>query len=372
MSDAAPPPEPRSETGRTWLVPGIALGVALLLAVGAAVHVIRRASLAVAPPEPVDFAGWTIPQATVVAAAPRHAIPPLVEPRTLSLEEAASFKIGRRGKYLVGGDLVVGVAVGEDACAYPVRVLEWHEVVQHDLGGVPLAVTYHPLSGAAAAFDRRLPGRSRPLDLRASGLLWQSTLLLVDAAPVGAAAAEESLWSQVLGRAVAGPAAADPARLSRVACELTHWSDWAARHPRTRVIAPDPARISRLKQSPYGSYLGNDLLQFPVDPAPPEGGLPNKERVLAVEAGGLRQVYPYSLIEARAAGGQWQVEQGGVALTFRWLPSPVPPHPPAATVIRPDGEPLRETVPCYWFAWYAVHGGEVELAGGGEESRKKD
>ncbi len=336
------------------------LALAALLALGAAVWVIRNTPGGGPPSPSIAAEGWTIDRAQVVTAARPDALPPLVSPRLLSVEEAAAFKIGRRGKYLVAGDLVLGVALASgEACAYPVRVLEWHEVVLHELGGVPLAVTYHPLSGCAAAFDRRLPGRAAPLDLRASGVLWQSTQLLFDAG-----VSPTSLWSQVTGLPVAGPAAREGAALRRVAVDLTHWGDWVVRHPGTRVIAPDPARADKLKHSPYGSYLGNDLLRFPVDPAPPAGGLPNKARVLAVEAGGEVRVYPHALLAEKTGpeGGEWTTEQGGVALTFRYLPAPTPQHEPAATARAAKGSEAV-VVPCFWFAWYATHGGAVRVAG---------
>src|SRR5690606_11910250 len=144
-----------------------------------------------------------------------------------------------------------------------------------------------------------------------------------------AGASLTNLWSQVTGLPVAGPAAREEvAALRRVAVDLTHWGDWVARHPGTRVIAPDPARADKLKHSPYNSYLGNDLLRFPVHPAPPEGGLANKARVLAVAAGGEERVYPYALLAEKTGpgGGEWTTEQGGVALTFRYLPAPTPQH----------------------------------------------
>lgn len=351
------PPAPERQAAGAF--DGRALGV-----VAVAVTVTAAAALWVLRPPPparhpsLDLHGWTIPKDQVVVGAPKNAIPTLTDAHTLSLAEAADYRVGRRGKLLVTKDLVIGVTLGGESCAYPIRLLEWHEVVHHTLGGVPLAVTYHPLSGAALVFDRRVDGDA--LDLRACGLLWQSTQLLADLRTDPAA---ESLWSPLLGRAVAGAAAGRGARLTRIPAELTHWSDWLARHPETRVLAPDPRRTKLLKLKPYASYYGDDQLRFPVQTLPPpELGYLRKERVLVVERGEALTAFPYRwLAEHADPAGVVQAQVGGAAVALQYLPGSGP-NPPAARLVETpaDGSPFA--TPCFWFAWYATHPDRAVLA----------
>lgn len=88
--------------------------------------------------------------------AERDAIPAIVDPAFnsdwsgLSLE--TRYELGVFGEdprfveiepRLADDDVVVGVLRGGRARAYPLRVLDWHEVVNDELGG-PLLVSYCP------------------------------------------------------------------------------------------------------------------------------------------------------------------------------------------------------------------------------------
>lgn len=65
---------------------------------------------------------------------PRDGIPAIMEPKFVSAKEA--------GKFLSDGDLVLGVYENGVAKAYPVKILNWHEIVNDEVGGRPVAVTW--------------------------------------------------------------------------------------------------------------------------------------------------------------------------------------------------------------------------------------
>ena len=73
-----------------------------------------------------------------------------------------------RKKVALDTDPVIGVVVGDEARAYPLRILQVHEVVNDTLGGAPIAVVYQPLCGAMAVFDRNVGGET--LTFASSGL----------------------------------------------------------------------------------------------------------------------------------------------------------------------------------------------------------
>ena len=125
------------------------------------------------------------------------ALPSLTDPKAITLSELSGLETVGRGKYLVPSDKVIGVVVDGAARAYPLRVLVWHEVVNDTVSGVPIVVTYNPLSEGMAVFDRRVGGRT--LAFGVSGLLYQSNLLMYDRAGTRP---DESLWSQLQARAV--------------------------------------------------------------------------------------------------------------------------------------------------------------------------
>ena len=45
-------------------------------------------------------------------------------------------------KYVEGDDMVMTVARGAEAAAYPIRLLGYHHIVQDVVGGLPIVVTY--------------------------------------------------------------------------------------------------------------------------------------------------------------------------------------------------------------------------------------
>jgi hypothetical protein len=96
---------------------------------------------------------------------------------------------------LEGEDRVLGLALGESARAYPVRILNWHEVVNDRFGDRAVVVTYCPLCGTGVAFDA--PPEACAGGFGVSGLLYNSDVLLYDRAT-------QSLWSQLLETANSG------------------------------------------------------------------------------------------------------------------------------------------------------------------------
>lgn len=216
-----------------------------------------------------DLSNLTVPRHVLAAAMTKDHLQPLAVTDLLTPAQVDSLNKAERGKYLVSDDRVIGVVLGGVARAYPVRVLDWHEVVNDTVGGVPVAVCWHPLSGAAVALDRRHGGEV--LDFGVSGLVWNSHHLLYDRRPQ---AEGESLWAPLLARAVAGPAAGDSLRV--IPSALVPWHQWRQAYPRTTVPYPAYDMRAAYKRDPYGAYASSDLLRYPVADLPP---LPEGQRL---------------------------------------------------------------------------------------------
>ena len=80
----------------------------------------------------------------------RDAIPPIYE---------ASYVAVEGGDWLEDSDLVVGYAPKGIAYAYPVKSLNFHEIVNDFIGGIPVLVSYCPLCASGVVYSRSLEGR---------------------------------------------------------------------------------------------------------------------------------------------------------------------------------------------------------------------
>jgi hypothetical protein len=282
----------------------------------------------------------------VAAGLPKDGLPALMMPRLMSAAAVDSLNQAERGKYLVSDDRVIGLVIAGMARAYPLRVLNWHEVANDTLGGQPVAVTYNPLCDASAGFSRRVTGQE--LEFGVSGLLYNSNLLLYDRREDGH---DESLWSQLQARAVTGPAAAAGRELTVLPIAVVSWADWCSWHPHTTVPYPEQEFRASYKRNPYGSYYGSDRLRFPVRPQAPVDGLRPKERIVALYSAQKWLVYPYREIRARSQGrGVWVHRQGDVDLRFVCSN-----EPPGLAVFTAETSKLLPSVHTFWFAWFALH-----------------
>lgn len=267
---------------------------------------------------------------------------------TQAQEFGAELRRTHQGKFLVDSDRVIGVVVDGAARAYPLRMLNWHEVVNDTLGGRPIVVTYNPLCDSVVVFDRRVAGET--LEFGVSGLLYNSNLLLYDRRPDSRS---ESLWSQLQFRAVTGPAAAEGRKLDVVPAAVLRWADWWAAHPETTILAPDLTRM-KAYQNTYDAYFGSEMLRFPVEPLPPAGGWPLKTAVIAVRTTGDWHVFRVADIVAHA-GDQthWDTTLDGTSVRFQYHEVPS-----AAWVVPVDGV-QPEVAYAFWFAWYAAHAADA-------------
>ncbi len=101
-------------------------------------------------------------------------------------------------RYLLAADVVFGLVLDGRARAYPRRIVAWHQLVEDEIGGEPVAIVFCPPCGAAVAYDPRVDGER--YDLGVSGLIYESRSLLFDSQT-------NSLWDAFSGAAGAGGAA---------------------------------------------------------------------------------------------------------------------------------------------------------------------
>jgi hypothetical protein len=206
-------------------------------------------------------------------------IPALDRPKHTGVSDAT---------YLEPADLVFGVAINGDQRAYPLRIMDWHEMVNDVVGGVPVSLAYCTLCGAGVLFEARADGRT--LTFGSSGFLMRSNKLMYDRD-------SHTLWNQLTGEPVAGPLAASGLRLSILPVVVTTWEAWRARHPDTRVLSLDTGYLRPYQPGAgYGGYFESPSLMFPA--ALQSDVLDEKERVFALTVGGVPRAYPTKTLAA--------------------------------------------------------------------------
>jgi hypothetical protein len=251
-----------------------------------------------------------------------------------------------RGKYQVSGDRVIGVDINGDVRAYPIRIMQWHEVINDQVGGVPIAVTYSPLSGSVVVFDRRVGGET--LEFGVSGLLYNSTLLLYDRRENDA---DESLWSQLQFRAISGKAAEQGTALKTLPCVLSRWADWKERYPGSKVIKPNLTKIRQYQIDPFGPYQSMDDLNHDVSPEPPLDVYQNKTNLIIFRVGQSLYTVPLPLIKEKAGDGHiWNTDIAGQSIQINYSPQPETAFVMNDLSTFPDD---FSVVYAYHFAWYS-------------------
>lgn len=233
---------------------------------------------------------------------PRDAIPSIDDPR---------FDETRVGE----DDDEVVVVDGDTPRAYPLRVLDYHEIVNDRVDSRPIAVTWCPLCGSAVVYDRRVDDRT--LTFGVSGKLADDDLVMYDRET-------DSEWKQSAGEAIAGPL--EGAHLEVLPAAVTTYGAFRDRHPDGVVLQPpegaeseaagegdDPEPID-YGERPYADYFSSD--GFGLAAHRGESGrswdldeVDPKTIVLGVERDGDSIGVP--LPRVREAGGVIQTAVGG-------------------------------------------------------------
>ncbi len=209
-------------------------------------------------------------------------IPALTNPQFVAGPEAA---------YLEPDEQVFGVEINGDARAYPLRMMDWHEMFNDVIGGVPVSLAYCTLCGAGILFDTTVEGYDEPFVFGSSGFLYRSNKLMYDQQT-------KSLWNQFTGRPVTGRLTGSGIELGIRPVAITSWERWLERHPDTLVLSLDTGFTRDYRPGrPYGEYFASPELMFPA--ALRDEALLQKDQVFGVRLPGGAKAWP---LEAFAGG----------------------------------------------------------------------
>ena len=209
---------------------------------------------------------------------PKDGIPAINSPKFVSISSA--------GTWIKPNEPVIFFQVGNDARAYPIQILIWHEIVNDTVGGVPVAVTFCPLCNTAIAFERTV--NRRVLDFGTTGRLRFSNLIMYDRQT-------ESWWQQAIGQAIVGQLTGTQL-VSRPAAIIS-WATFQSAHPGGQVLSRDTGYDRSYGQNPYQGYDNVNQSPFLYSGPPTPGVLRPMARVLIIVLGGEAVAYPFDALK---------------------------------------------------------------------------
>jgi len=243
------------------------------------------------------------------------------EPEFVSISEAA--------EWVEDEEPVIVATVGDEARAYPMQVMTWHEIVNDTLAETPIAVTFCPLCNSALAFDRRLAITTaqrekledfdtsmtwveRPDSFRddgddgdgddgrlaeeallvtfgTTGKLYRSNLLMFDSAT-------HTMWSQAIGEGAVGVLSGN--ELERIPAQIVSFESFRKAYPDARVLSKETGYERSYGRNPYVGYDKADeppvLYRGELD-----GRLSPKARVVTMQLGETAVAYPFDALESK-------------------------------------------------------------------------
>ncbi|SPH17646.1 hypothetical protein DEA8626_01170 [Defluviimonas aquaemixtae] len=192
---------------------------------------------------------------------PKDGIPALDDPRMIP--------VGRETRLADTEPVLVLELSGQPAHAWPIRYLTWHEIVNDQVGGTPVAVTFCPLCNAAMIFDRRLGGQV--LSFGVTGKLRNSDLIMYDRQT-------ESWWQQALGEGIVGKMTGK--QLKQLPGWMESWGSFRARNP-DGIVMDQPDWPRSYGRNPYVGY-DSASQPFLYRGENPPHGIPPLSRVVRV------------------------------------------------------------------------------------------
>jgi hypothetical protein len=203
-----------------------------------------------------------------------------------ALDNATMIPAGE-ASYLEPDEPVFGISINGDSRAYPLRILDWHEMANDVVGGVPVSLAYCTLCGAGIAYDGRAPN-GETYTFGSSGFLFRSNKLMYDRQT-------RTLWNQLTGEPVLGELADTEVKLNLLPVVVTSWESWLAQHPDTLVLDNNTGyQRPYVPGAAYGDYFAYDDTMFPVWQRSDQ--LQTKERVYALQIDGIPKAYPVNIL----------------------------------------------------------------------------
>ena len=283
-------------------------------------------------PGPAEDNGFDLSDASISShdiyhrAIPRNGIPSIDTPKFVTSAVA---------NYLKPDDRILGLDYQGIKRAYPIKILNHHEIINDRINNVPIVISYNPFSGSGFAFS---PGSEyKNATFGVSGLIYNNDSLLYDRAT-------ESLWSPILGLAVTGKR--NRLKLRPLVLQNTTWKHWIQQHPLTEVLSNQTGFDFNYAQHPYGLYDFQHKLFFPVQSK--NTRFHPKERIFGLTIGDQHKAYAATEL-SKLKIDEFKDQFAEQALTILY-----DDDSQSALFLDQHNKPLP-SISIYWFAWYAFY-----------------
>lgn len=260
---------------------------------------------------------------------PKDGIPAIDKPKFVSVEDA--------DKWIEDNELVLAIIHKGIKRVYPLQILVWHEIVNDNIAGDPLLITYCPLCGSGIAYERTIERNEQRLETEfgTSGKLYNSNLVMYDRIT-------DSYWTQIDGKAIVGELTGQ--ELKEISIDTVAWREWKAEHPDSEVLSQNTGHLRPYGRDPYGNYYEDSNLFFPVENE--DTRIHSKTVIFGIEVNGTYKAYreedliALGFIEDTISGVRVKVERDAAG---------------TVTIINRDTDEEIIKERDFWFAWYAFH-----------------
>lgn len=205
----------------------------------------------------------------IIPDVPKDAIPPLFFPEYVSLEKTD----------LNDEDFVLGFELNGDARAYPLKIMNFHEIVNDEVGGEEIVVTYCPLCRSGIVFSRILDGKE--LTFGNTGALYESAMVMYDKET-------NSYWGQIGGEAIKGELKGG--KLKILPSNVLTFSEWKSLYPNTKLLSKN---LGFNRNYDFDPYKADDRPELP--PGWPisheDTRLLPREKILGIQIGNFYKAY---------------------------------------------------------------------------------
>lgn len=215
-----------------------------------------------------DFDNRSVELNTILSGGPpKDGIPSIDKPDFSTASEVQ--------EWLGAEEPVVAFVSGDDARAYPLQILIYHEIVNDVVNGAPVTVTFCPLCNASIVFDRTVDGEV--LDFGTTGRLRNSDLIMYDRQT-------ESWWQQFTGKGIIGNY--NKTKLAQLPSQIVSYETFVSSYPNGKILNRNTGHARPYGNNPYSGYDNINNSPFLYN-GPKDKRLPPMERVLSLASDSL-------------------------------------------------------------------------------------
>ena len=239
--------------------------------------------------------------------------------------------------WIEDNELVLAIEYKGVKRVYPLQILVWHEIVNDNIAGDPLLITYCPLCGSGIAFERKINLNEERIEVEfgTSGKLYNSNLVMYDRKT-------KTYWTQINGKAIVGELTGQ--ELKEISIDTVVWRDYKEENPLAEVLTKVTGYNRPYGKDPYGSYYENSNLFFPVENE--DDSVHPKTVIFGIEVDGTYKAYKeedlikLTSIDDEINGINIKIERNNAGIV-------------KVTNQETQEEIVKERD--FWFAWYAFH-----------------